>query len=231
MNSEIHPNDSPFGGIESYPSEIWAESCALTFQRAIEGRLACSNHISVMLTGGKSVKNIYKAWSKFPEFRTLNNVTFFLGDERIGLQEDYQSNFEVINQELFFNGVPRGCKFESIAPSGGAEMEAERYNALLPESIDILILSMGLDGHIASIFPGSEQVYEHTRKVVTSISPHHPKLRISITPLVIERAKLVYVLVSGNAKIQLFQRMATMKKNYSLMPAQIAKRGVWLLET
>jgi 6-phosphogluconolactonase len=88
---------------------------------------------------------------------------------------------------------------------------------------------LGQDGHIASLFPGSQEVHEIARKVVTTISPQHPKFRISISPLVIEQAKLVYVLVNGNSKIELFKRLCSTKKDYSKFPAQMVKKGIWLL--
>jgi 6-phosphogluconolactonase len=98
-------------------------------------------------------------------------------------------------------------------PDGGnPEAAAERYAALLraaarPEghvqvpSFDVLMLGIGPDGHVASLFPGHPALDEQDRTVVAVHgAPKPPPTRLSLTLPAICAAREVWILASGAEK-------------------------------
>src|SRR6185436_4087002 len=92
-----------------------------------------------------------------------------------------------------------------------AELAAERYAAELERYLpargdlpgfDVVLLGMGPDGHILSVFPGSKALRSDSL-VVAVPAPQHvePHLaRVSLNPKVLSVAGLVIVMVAGEAK-------------------------------
>lgn len=141
----------------------------------------------VMLTGGRSAAELYRTWAVSSKHHlNLNGVQFYFGDERCMLPDYTQSNYGMAMRTLFPDGKPGGVHLDRIeADSSDEEAAADRYAALLPEVIDVLLLSMGEDGHIASLFPYSVALRETRRRVVPVTGPKPPFQRLTITPPVI----------------------------------------------
>jgi 6-phosphogluconolactonase len=86
---------------------------------------------------------------------------------------------------------------------------ADRYAADVREhgpvdgtgSFDVLMLGVGPDGHVASLFPGSPQLDVDDRlSVAVTDSPKPPPERVSLTFAALNRARSVWFLVSGADK-------------------------------
>jgi 6-phosphogluconolactonase len=87
------------------------------------------------------------------------------------------------------------------------------------------------DGHTASLFPGSPALAESSRRVVAvSGAPKPPPERITITPVAIDAARRIIVIASGAAKAEPVQRATQGPWNPQETPAQLARRGVWILD-
>ena len=94
----------------------------------------------------------------------------------------------------------------STADAADVEAAAAAYSATLREQgsgeFEILMLGVGPDGHVASLFPGSPAARRRTtgsRSGVTD-SPKPPPERVSLTFAALNRARSVWFLVSGDAK-------------------------------
>ena len=107
---------------------------------------------------------------------------------------------------------------------------AERYAALLPERIDILLLGVGEDGHIASLFPNSPILQETKQRVVMVVGPKAPYSRITITPSVITDAGALFVLAPGLAKSKVLIQALQHPEDFYSFPVRLALRGTWLLD-
>jgi 6-phosphogluconolactonase len=147
----------------------------------------------------------------------VKDTHFFWADERCVPARDTESNFGVAEQKLF---DPLGIDSEKIHPIPGeadpafaaqmAEAELCRIAPINSEGvpvIDLLLLGMGEDGHVASLFPGqtpetawSDAVYRPV------IGPKPPPERITLSFRTIQAAKEVWVLVSGSGKEASFRR-------------------------
>ena len=107
--------------------------------------------------------------------------------------------------------------------------EESRYGKLLPNTLDILLLSIGIDGHIASIFPNSSIFQEIEKKVSYVVSSSHAHNRLTITPKVIANAKHIFVLVIGRSKQNILEYSLSDRMNASAFPARLALGGTWFI--
>jgi 6-phosphogluconolactonase len=114
---------------------------------------------------------------------------------------DAASNFRMASEALL-GRVP-------IPPSNVHRVEGElppveaamRYEAVLGDApLDLVLLGMGDDGHVASLFPGGPELASSDRRVVTSRAPVAPHDRVSLALSVICDARVVALLVTGAAK-------------------------------
>jgi 6-phosphogluconolactonase len=186
---------------------------------------------SVMLTGGRSAAQLYMAWSDLPAFQQITGVRFYFGDERGVPRDNPESNYGMAMRTLFHQGVPAGCAvFRMEADDPDRETAAHRYGETLPDRVDVMLLGVGEDGHIASLFPGSGALHETTRPVVPVIVPKPPRERMTITPTVIARARSVFVLAAGAAKAAVLARALKAPNDVTTLPACLVLNATWLLD-
>lgn len=160
------------------------------------------NCCSIVLTGGRTATTLYKEMFNYQKISSNNlwsEVSIFFTDERCVDSSSELNNYKTIFDSLFKNETPNNCFIHRI----NTEMinySDENYNDIFPDSPDILLLTLAEDGHIASIFPGSEIQGEYSRKISKAKSPKFPYDRISITPMVIKNSKNILVLANGSDK-------------------------------
>ena len=89
---------------------------------------------------------------------------------------------------------------EAAAPEDhGAVPSVPEDHGLVP-SFDVLLLGIGPEGHIASLFPGMPALYDERSVVAVRNSPKPPPTRLSLTLPSINAAKEVWILASGKEK-------------------------------
>ena len=134
---------------------------------------------------------------------------------------------------------------EALSESDAAELVAQRYaeslQRLLPKSetglpaFDVVLLGVGADGHVMSVFPGSAALEPYAPLVLAIPAPEHigPHLpRLTLNPRLLEAAGLVLVMVSGEGKAEVIARIIRGKRDPHRLPAQLAERdnAVWVLD-
>jgi len=185
-----------------------------------------------MLTGGRSAESLYSAWRELPFFKLLPAVKFYFGDERCVPPGDPDSNYGLAMRSLFAQGVPPSCVVHRMeAEDPDREGACFRYEGCLPGKIDVLLLGVGEDGHIASLFPGSWALDERVRSVVPVVGTKEPRERLTVTPSVIEGATRVFVLANGEAKAAVLKRVSAGTEDFHLLPACLVSKATWLLDT
>ncbi len=133
---------------------------------------------------------------------------------------------------------------EAIAHSGGAAWAAARYAAEIEQAgppagsdgvpaFDVLIMGVGPDGHVMSVFPGSA-VWDATATVVAVPAPTHvePHVdRVTLHPRLIAAARRVIVVTTGAGKADLLAR-AWGGADVRELPVGAARlpQAVWLLD-
>jgi 6-phosphogluconolactonase len=112
--------------------------------------------------------------------------------------------------------------------AGHASFEA---HAPLPR-FDVLLLGVGPDGHVASLFPNSPALYDTRAVVGVEGAPKPPPLRISLTLPTIQTADEVWLLAAGAQKAPAV-RLALSGAGPMSIPASVAsgrRATSWLLD-
>ena len=173
---------------------------------------AASKGQHIVLTGGSTPRLAYeKAAGKDADWSAAE---IWFGDERCVPPEHEHSNFGMANAALLSKIQPKAVHRMrgELGPQDGAREYAEQLDAafgqgFLPE-FDLLLLGLGPDAHLASLFPGNPELGEQTKTVVGVESPGMAPLvaRISLTLPVINAASQVVFLVSGEDKAEAVAR-------------------------
>lgn len=184
----------------------------------------------IMLTGGNTAENLYKYWASRSQLPS-GAVRFYFGDERCVPPDHKDSNYGMVMRTLLADhGAFSGCHIVRMKGEyPDKEVAATEYEKLLPDEVDVLLLGMGTDAHIASLFPYS-QALESERRVVPVRGPVAPVERLTITPKVINKAKSVFLLATGAQKGALLSQAFRDPKDYQEMPVRLTMNGSWLLD-
>jgi 6-phosphogluconolactonase len=201
-------------------------------EKLINFTIKQNNNCSVMLTGGNTAQKLYEFWSK-QAYWEHKNISFYFGDERCVPPYDPESNYGMAFSSLFSGRLPHDFVVERIiGETADCDFEAKRYASLLPKTIDVLLLSVGEDGHIASLFPHSPELNEYDRLLVPVVSPKLPKKRITITPKVIRGARNIVVIARGETKGGVIARALSDPENVEELPVCLAvgENTTWILD-
>jgi 6-phosphogluconolactonase len=188
---------------------------------------------ALCLAGGGTPRPAYEALAEPPLRDTIpwDRVQVFFGDERAVPPDHADSNFRMVKEALLARvDIPARNVHRMEAEAEDAAAAADRYAALLPAALDVLVLGIGPDGHTASLFPGSPALREQERRVVPARAPKPPERRLTITPPVIAAARRVLVLAAGADKAEAVARALKGGAGPGDVPARLARDGVWFLD-
>ncbi|AXI79923.1 6-phosphogluconolactonase [Peterkaempfera bronchialis] len=201
--------------------ELMAEAAAARLITRIVDVQSARSTASVVLTGGRNGNALLAAIAASPARDAVDwaRLDLWWGDERFLPEGDPERNV-VQAREALLDRVPVDpsrvhAMPASDGPAGAdAEAAAEQYAVELakaagPEdhaevpSFDVLLLGLGPDTHVASLFPEHPAVRETERTVVgVHGSPKPPPTRISLTLPAIRAAREVWLLAAGEDKAE-----------------------------
>lgn len=201
--------------------------------KEIEKAVAERGHSSVAFSGGETPKPVYGflARPEMAERVAWPAVEVYFSDERCVPPGDPASNYRMVRESLLRDGTVRPARVHRIEGDGpDRERAAADYGERLPARLDLLLLGMGTDGHIASLFPGSRALNETDRRAVPIVGGEPPIWRITITPPVIAKARSVLVLVAGGGKAEMVARAIEGPYDPMSVPAQLVRGRTWILD-
>ena len=144
---------SPTPRIITASPENWCDSATKVISSAVKSYIKTKGECSLMLTGGNTVKKLYHHWFVSQPW-DHRKIRYYFGDERCVTPEHQESNFGMVRKTLFPEGIPDNGKVMRMEGElSDRETAAKNYERMLPNSLDILLLSVGPDGHIVSLFP------------------------------------------------------------------------------
>jgi 6-phosphogluconolactonase len=191
-----------------------------------------SGPFHLVLSGGSTPKKLYTILASLAYAGSIpwSRIHFWWGDERFVPPSDPESN-ERMAREAMLNHLP--IPTTHIHPmffDGTAEEAARRYERVLRETVvssgfDLVLLGVGTDAHTASLFPGDPSIEERERWVVASTGAAGVKVRLTLTPPVLNASKEVLFLVVGPDKAEPLRHVLGDTYEPLKYPAQIVARG------
>ena len=230
--------------------DLLAEAVAARLVTRLVDAQAAASTASVVLTGGGLGASTLAALAATPARDAIDwdALDVWWGDERF-LPAGHPERNETQARDALLDHVPLDpARVHPMPPSDGPdgddpEAAAERYAATLrssarPEdhgpvpSFDVLLLGVGEDAHVASLFPGHPAVYDERPVVAVRGSPKPPPTRLSLTLPSLNAAREVWFIVAGEAKAGAV-RMALSGAGPVQVPAagpRGRQRTLWLLD-
>jgi 6-phosphogluconolactonase len=225
------------------PAEVVARAADIfmTLATAPESRQV----FRVALTGGRTPRSLYTRLVSEPYRSCIvwTRIEFFFADERAVSPDHEASNFRLAHEALF---RPLGISPERVhrmqAELEDLSLAARLYaselqsfaNGRIPE-FDLVLLGMGEDAHVASLFPHHRALHEQTSWVVPVFdAPKPPPRRLTVTVPVLNAAKHVLFIVTGEEKAPALREVMLGSSPPEAYPAKFVRprnsHVLWLVD-
>lgn len=170
----------------------------------IEAGLLAKGEFHLVLTGGtlgvQIASALRSAWNGAPEM--YEGLHIWWSDERFVDTDSNERNAAPLHGTVENRNI---VIHESLAPNTPATIEeaVEHYaSALDGVTIDLNILGVGPDGHVASLFPGVADLEDRRNIFAITDSPKPPASRISFTMKFINEAREIWIVAAGESKAE-----------------------------
>lgn len=186
--------------------------CATKTVEAIADAWRDLRRAQIVITGGRTGYASAKAIDT-ALFRLIRENESFEGsvvhiwfsDERFVPASDTQRNDGALIEA--FSLSKSHCVFHRVESEGELAAAASAYARDLEleigsKAFDAVVLSMGEDGHIASLFPGILDPQEPRAAIAVSNSPKEPPMRVSLSLVRLAHAHSIYIFCLGEGKIE-----------------------------
>ena len=168
----------------------------------------------VALSGGRTPGRTYELLAREPQ--QWESVYVWFADERCVPPEDEQSNYRLARELLLDParidprrvhrmpgelGPDEGAARYTEELLGGVPREAEPHNSAAQPVLDVVVLGIGEDGHVASLFPDAPTLADHASTCLgVHDSPKPPPQRITLGLPVLLAARRCVLLATGAEK-------------------------------
>jgi 6-phosphogluconolactonase len=233
------------------PPRVEVHESAEALATAIAGELlarlvdaqSAGHEPQVALTGGTIAEAVHRELGRLSEGSEVDwsHVVVWWGDERF-VEPASDDRNERLAREAFLDLVDVDPAKIHPMPStetaddvvAGAAAYAEELRTYGAGEFDVVMLGVGPDGHVASLFPGFPQLDVHDQVAVpVTDSPKPPPERISLTFDALNRAKSVWFIVSGDEKAPAVSRALADDADLHDTPAAGVKGSeetIWFLD-
>lgn len=168
---------------------------------------AASGHVT--LTGGSTPRVAYERAARLRE--DWSGVDFWFTDERCVPPDHEHSNYGMADRALLSGaeGATVHRMRGELGPEDGATAYENELAEFGPAALDFILLGVGPDAHICSLFPGHDELGERERRVVGVETPGMAPLvsRITLTLPVVNASGQIVFLITGDDKAEAVQRV------------------------
>ena len=220
-----------------------AEAVAERLSASAAQAVAEFRNVTICLTGGRTPERLYKllADPARPWRAQIDwpNVHCFWGDERHVPPDHPESNYGMAARALIAHvpvppeQVHRMRGEVTDVHAGAAQYERELHEgfghaARRNETFDVMLLGLGEDAHIASIFPESpllQDAHEAPRRAAAVWAPHLNAWRITLTPAALTDAHRIVMLVAGDKKADAVHAALELATEVRRWPAHLLREA------
>jgi len=205
------------------------DKLAALFARDGERAIATRGFFGIALPGGSVATKFFPRLARVP--LDWGRTEFFWGDERCVPPSDPDSNYGLaLPLWLEPAGVPPERIHPMPADATDLEAAAAAYAQDLvrvlgaPPRLDLVLLGVGPEGHVCSLFPGHALMHERQRLVAPiDDSPKPPPCRLTLTLPALAGAEHIVVVALGNPKAGILRDVLGAPN--SSVPLAVATRG------
>ena len=183
------------------------------FKAKVNKRLKSSKRFSFVLTGGNSPIKLYKKLSKSKKIQ-WKKIDFFISDERYVNLDSKHSNINLckkylldkikVSKKQIFN-IPTNSK-SILQDTKDYEKKIKKYFNNKKIKFDLVLLGIGNDGHIASLFKNNIDLknYKNVSFVKKKVFD-----RITLTINSINKSKLIFLWAPGKIKYKIIKKISS----------------------
>ncbi len=188
----------------------------------------------IALSGGTTPARTYELLATSPH--ELADVEVWFADERCVAPQDAESNYRLAAEALLNPAdIPpeRVHRMEGeLGPEEGARRYAQDIGSAIsdvptsgPPVLDLVVLGIGPDGHVASLFPGAQTLDAGEDELCLGVrdSPKPPPERITVSMGVLRAARGCLLLATGASKADAVNAMLGEPSRH--VPASLLRRG------
>ena len=209
---QLEPSVQVFGSVDEL-NRAAADLVAQIALGAVERRSICS----IALTGGSSPCGLYRLLADNPYRHMMpwDRIHLFWGDERCVPPDHPDSNFRLAQLTLLSKIPIAETNVHRMRGEEDPGRAAREYHDMLRDyfepavgcfpRMDLILLGLGEDGHVASLFPNGLELGENARFAIETQKPGGWQ-RISLSLPTINAAQNVLFLVMGEKKAGMLPR-------------------------
>jgi len=223
-----------------------ARALATEFARIADKAITSRERFTLALSGGNTPRDVYRLISNDEFSRQIkwSQTYVFWSDER-SVPLDSADNNARMAKDTLLNHVPLPLpQLFRVQSQHPPQQAADDYEATMKKfftgrlgmsipKFDLMVLGIGADGHIASLFPGTLALAEKERWVVANHVPQLDTWRITLTYPVINAATNVLFYVLGEEKAAIVKRALTPPETPAdAIPAHLVRAANvhWILD-
>ncbi len=192
-------------------SDEVAEKAAQFIEERMRTAILTKGSFTMAISGGKTPWQMLKILAK-AKLR-WEKVFLFQVDERVAPDGNEERNLTQLFKSIEGSGImTRINVFPMHVISKNLEEETKVYEEAIRNltengELDLIHLGMGSDGHTASLIPGDSVCEVTDRDIAMTSQPYQGRMRMTMTYPLINRAKEVLWLVTGEEKAEMLQRL------------------------